>query len=244
MARRLIRVGFPCPAMTLTNRLKSSFVAGLILVAPFALTLFILKIVVGWLLQFINPIVEGTRLASLVGDDLLAAQLLAGVLIVIALVILGYLTQIAVARHLFGNFGRAVNVIPLFSTIYGAIRQVANSLVNSSTSFESVVLVEYPRPGIYAIGFVTGDGPVAAENDAGEDVYNVYLPKSPNPTQGNLSLVPASDLIETEMSVRRGMRLLVTTGMGEEEEIDVASLPQLDESDDPDLVEHGEDDAV
>lgn len=227
--------------MGLGSRLKSSFVAGLILVAPFVLTLFILKIVIGWLLQFIDPIVDGTQLASLVGDDVIAAQLLAAGLIVVLLIVLGYLTQIAVARHLFGNFGKAINVIPLFSTIYGAIRQVANSLVNSQTAFESVVLVEYPRPGMYAIGFITGEGPVAAEDDAGEPVYNVYLPKSPNPTQGNLSLVPASDLIETDMSVRRGMRLLVTTGMGEDQEIDVASLPALDESDDPDLVDRGDD---
>ena len=221
--------------MGLSKRLKSSFVAGLILVAPFVLTLFVLNVLLGFLLQFIDPIVEGTQLAQFVGDDVLAAQLLAAALIVVLLTFLGYLTQIAVARNLFGNFGKAINVIPLFSTIYGAIRQVADSLVNSKTAFESVVLVEYPRDGMYALGFVTGDGPTAATDDAGEPVYNVYLPKSPNPTQGNLSLVPASDLIETETSVRRGMRLLVTTGMGEDEEIDVSALPTLDETDDPNL---------
>lgn len=218
--------------MSLSGRIKSSFVAGLILVAPFALTLFVLNIAVGFLLQFIDPIVEGTQLAQWVGDNVVAAQVLATAIIVVVLVILGYLTQIAVARHLFGNFGRAVNVVPLFSTVYGAIRQVANSLVNSQTSFESVVLVEYPRPGVYAVGFVTGDGPAAADDDAGEPVYNVYLPKSPNPTQGNLSLVPESELIETDMSVRRGMRLLVTTGMGEQEELEAAGLPPVDDNTD------------
>lgn len=227
--------------MTLSSRLKSSFVAGLILVAPFVLTLFILKIAAGWLLQIIDPIVAGTGLAGLVGDDVLLAQVLAGLLLVVALIVLGYLTQIAVARHLFGNFGKAINVIPLVSTIYGAIRQVADSLVNSDSSFESVVLVEYHQSGVYSIGFVTGEGPTAATDDAGEPVYNVYLPKSPNPTTGDLALVPESDLIETELSVRKGMRMLVTTGMGEDREVDVASLPTLDRSDDPDMVDQRED---
>lgn len=227
--------------MTLSSRLKSSFVAGLILVAPFVLTLFILKIAAGWLLQIIDPIVDETDLAGFVGGDVLLAQVLAGLFLVVLLIVLGYLTQIAVARHLFGNFGRAVNVIPLVSTIYGAIRQVADSLVNSDSSFESVVLVEYQRSGVYSIGFVTGEGPAAATDDAGEPVYNVYLPKSPNPTTGDLALVPASDLIETELSVRKGMRMLVTTGMGEDKEVDVASLPTLDRSDDPDMVDQHED---
>lgn len=225
--------------MTLSSRLKSSFVAGLILVAPFVLTLFVLKIAAGWLLQIIDPIVEGTDLAGFVGGDVLLAQVLAGLFLVVLLIVLGYLTQIAVARHLFGNFGRAVNVIPLVSTIYGGIKQVAESLVNSDTAFESVVLVEYHRQGVYSIGFVTGEGPRAATDDAGEPVYNVYLPKSPNPTTGDLALVPESDLVETDLSVRKGMRTLVTTGMGEGTEVDVASLPTIDERDDPDGV--GED---
>lgn len=229
--------------MTLSGRIKSSFVAGLILVAPFALTLFVLKIAIGWVLQFIDPIVEGTQLGVLVGDPVVA-QLVAGGVVVLVLIVLGYLTQVAVASHVFGNFGKAVNVIPLFSTVYGAIRQVANSLVNSDTSFESVVLVEYHRDGVYSIGFVTGDGPTAASDEAGEPVYNVYLPKSPNPTTGDLALVPASELVETELSVRRGMRLLVTTGMGENEEVDVAALPDLDATDDPTLGDPPEDEST
>lgn len=227
--------------MTLSSRLKSSFVAGLILVAPFVLTLFILKIAAGWLLQIIDPIVEETDLAGFVGGDVLLAQVLAGLLLVVLLIVLGYLTQIAVARHLFGNFGRAVNVIPLVSTIYGGIKQVAESLVNSDTAFESVVLVEYHRQGVYSIGFITGEGPEAASDDAGEPVYNVYLPKSPNPTTGDLALVPESELVETDLSVRKGMRTLVTTGMGEDTEVDVASLPSLDRGDDPDMIEGRED---
>jgi len=219
--------------MTLSGRIKSSFIAGLILVAPFALTLFVLNIAVGFLLQFIDPIVQGTRLAALVGDDILAAQLLTAGLLVVTLIVLGYMTQIAVARHLFGNFGKAINVIPLFSTVYGAIRQVANSLVNSQSSFKSVVLVEYPRPGTYAIGFITGESPAVATSEAGEDVYNVYLPKSPNPTTGDLSLVPESELIETDMSVSRGMRLLVTTGMGDDQMAEAVGLPAVAEPDTP-----------
>jgi len=143
---------------------------------------------------------------------------LAVVLIVAAIVLLGFLTQQSVGRHLFGNIGRLVNVVPLVSTIYGSVRQVADSLVERKTGYESVVLVEYPREGVYMIGLVTGESPRTVEDVAGQDAYNVFLPNSPNPTAGRLVLLPEDQVHEIDMSVRRGMRLIVTTGMGDEQE--------------------------
>lgn len=204
--------------MTLSSRVKSSFVAGLILVAPLAVTLYILRFLVNWSLQFVTPVVRAVGLAQYTRNVEVVAQLLAVVLIVAAIVVLGFLTQQSVGRHLFGNIGRLVNVVPLVSTIYGSVRQVADSLVERKTSYESVVLVEYPREGVYTIGLVTGESPRAVEDVAGQDAYNVFLPNSPNPTAGRLVLLPEDQVHEIDMSVRRGMRLIVTTGMGDERE--------------------------
>ncbi|MFC6768181.1 DUF502 domain-containing protein [Natrinema soli] len=204
--------------MTLSSRIKSSFVAGLILVAPLAVTLYILRFLVNWSLQFVTPVVRAAGLAQYTRNVEVVAQLLAVVLIVAAVVVLGFLAQQSVGRHLFGNIGRLVNVIPLVSTIYGSVRQVADSLVERKTSYESVVLVEYPREGVYMIGLVTGESPRAVEDVAGQDAYNVFLPNSPNPTAGRLVLLPEEQVHEVDMSVRRGMRLIVTTGMGDERE--------------------------
>jgi uncharacterized membrane protein len=204
--------------MTLSSRIKSSFVAGLILVAPLAVTLYVLRFLVNWSLQFVTPIVRAAGLAQYTRNVEVVAQLLAVVLIVATVVALGFLAQQSVGRHLFGNVGRLINVVPLVSTIYGSVRQVADSLVERKTGYESVVLVEYPREGVYMIGLVTGESPRAVEEVAGQDVYNVFLPNSPNPTAGRLVLLPEDQVHETDLSVRRGMRLIVTTGMGDDRE--------------------------
>ncbi|QLG50795.1 DUF502 domain-containing protein [Natrinema halophilum] len=204
--------------MKLTESIKSSFVAGLILVAPLAVTLYVLRLLVSWLRQFVTPIVRAAGLAQYTGNVEAVAQILAVILIVTSIIFLGFLAKQSVGRQLFGNIGRLVNVVPLVSTIYSSVRQVADSLVERKTGYESVVLVEYPREGVYMIGLVTGESPTPVEEVAGQDVYNVFLPNSPNPTAGRLVLLPEEQVHEIDMSVRRGMRLVVTTGMGDERE--------------------------
>lgn len=199
-----------------TDRLRSSFVAGLILVAPLVVTLFVLRVLVNWTLQFVNPVVRGTRLTEYTANIEFVAQLIAVVVILVAILVLGYLAQKSVGRRVFGNFGRAVNFIPLVGTIYSSTRRITNSLVDRETRYESIVLVEYPRKGLYSIGLVTAESPEPVETVTGGTTYNVFLPNSPNPTGGRLVLVPEEQIHEIDMSVRRGMRMIVTTGMGDE----------------------------
>lgn len=204
--------------MRLSAALKSSFVAGLILLTPLVVTAFVLKVLVNWSLQFVNPVVQGTQLTQYTANIEIVAQLVAAVLILAAVTFVGYVAQRSVGQELFGNIGRVVNVIPLVSTVYASVRQVANSLVERQTAYEGVALVEYPRKGSYCIGLVTGESPEAVEEFVGQETYNVFVPNSPNPTGGRLLLLPADQVHEIDMSVRRGMRLIVTTGMGEDSE--------------------------
>jgi len=213
--------------MSVSSRIKDAFVAGLILIAPLVITLYVLTILVNWSLQFINPIVAETRLVEYTANIELVAQVIAVSLIVAAITILGLMAQWSIGKHLFGNVGRTVNFIPLVSTIYRSVRQVATSLVDRDTGYESVVLVEYPREGLYSIGLVTSEGRRAIDDVTGEQAYSVFLPNSPNPTAGRLVMVPGSQIHETEMSVREGMRLIVTTGIGDDDEsaLDAYDLP-------------------
>jgi uncharacterized membrane protein len=212
--------------MGLLQRVKDSFVAGLILVAPLAITLYILRLLVNWSLQFINPLVAGTRLANYTGNVEVLAQVVAVLIIVGALTVIGAAAQWSVGRHLFGNLGKTVNFVPLVSTIYGAIKQTATSLVDRDTEYESVVLVEYPREDIYSIGLVTSEGREPIDDVVGEQAYSVFLPNSPNPTAGRLVMLPASQIHETDMSVRQGMRMIVTTGIGDKEaELEAHGVP-------------------
>lgn len=215
--------------MDLVDSIKDSFVKGLLLIAPLVITLYILRLLVGWALLVVDPVVEGIGLTQYTANDQLLAKVVAAILIVSVIVILGYLAKRTVGKRIFGSFGRVVNLVPLVDTIYSSIRQVANSLVERDSSFQSVVLIEYPRKGVYSIGFVTGEGPAAFKRAAGGDpLVTVFLPNSPNPTGGRVVVVPADTVHEVDMSVRRGLRLLVTTGIGDEQA--VPGLPGGDPS--------------
>lgn len=201
--------------MEIRTELRRSFLAGLVLVAPLAITLFVGQLAVRYLSDLLDPVVRVGGLASYTGNIQLLAQGLAAVLLAGIVVALGFIAQRQVGRRLFGGFDRLVAFVPLVSTVYSSVRQVGEALENRASKYEAVVLVEYPRLGVYSLGFVTGDAPTDATTVAGEPVHNVFVPNSPNPTAGNLILVPESRVHETTLSVRRGLRLIVTTGIAD-----------------------------
>lgn len=204
--------------MRVKNGLKSSFVAGVILVAPVVVTVFIVNTIGGWILRLLAPVVEGTRAEQLTGDFLLA-QILVGIVVILLVTAIGFVAQYSVGRRMFGRAGRVMNFIPVIRTVYSSIRQVASSVTGRASEYESVVLVEYPREGVYSIGLVTAESPAAADRLAGGPVYNVFFPSSPNPTGGKLVMVPEREVYETDLSVRRGIQILMTTGMARDESV-------------------------
>ncbi|QDX41344.1 DUF502 domain-containing protein [Salarchaeum sp. JOR-1] len=218
--------------MRIKPSLKSDFLAGLVLVAPLLATLVILQFVFSWVTGFLAPLVEGSRLATLTANNVLLAQLLALVLFVAVVTAVGAVAQWSVGKRLFGRTGRVVTFIPVFRTIYGSIRGMVSSVTTRSSDFESVVYVEWPQDGVYRLGLKTGESPADMAEVAGETAYNVFVPGSPNPTQGSLVLVPESQAYESELSVRAAIRLLMTTGMAESEEESVIQLSdaELDEA--------------
>lgn len=190
---------------------------GLVLVAPLTVTLFVLQFLFARVTGVLNPVVRTTRLTAYTGNIEVVAQLLAAAFIAIGITALGYAASWGAAQRLFGGFERGVRLIPLVRTIYFGVQQVSESLTNRAERFEDVVLVEYPREGIYSIAFVTNHAPDEANALEDGDLLNVFVPHSPNPTAGALVMVPSSQVHEVDMSVRRGIRLLVTTGLSTED---------------------------
>lgn len=204
--------------MSILSRFQNSFIAGLIVAAPFVVTAIALEILSGWILRFVNPVVRETGLVRLTANIELLAQVVAALLIAAFIAFLGALTRWSVGRRLFGTADRAVNIIPLAGVIYSAVKGMANSMVSGGGDFDRVVLLEYPRDGVYSIGLVTSRTPEAARPFTDGPAYNIYLPGSPNPTAGRFLIVPESALIELDMSVREGIGLLVTTGVTGEDQ--------------------------
>ena len=208
--------------MDMGTRLRNSFITGLFLVASLAVTVFVLQIVFEWVTTTIRPVVRQVQpfLASTLnysGDLVLLAQVLSALLIALAITFVGYLASKSIGQQLFGGFERGIRLIPLVRTIYFGVRQVSESLTESTESYDRVVLVEYPRERHWMLGFVTNESPRSVNRATDEDLYTVFIPHSPNPTVGKLMMVPEEEMWELDMSVRQGFRMIVTTGLSAED---------------------------
>jgi uncharacterized membrane protein len=217
--------------MGLKESLKSSFLTGALLVAPLVVTLVILRFLSDLLAGQLEPIVEGTRLATYTANNHLLAQLLALGVILAVVTLLGAFANRPVGQRTLGRTSRLVGFVPVFRTIYGSVKQMASSVSARDSEFDSAVYVEYERDGLYRLGLQTGHSPQDVEDVAGEPARNVFVPGSPNPTQGALLLVPESRVYDSALSVRAAIRILMTTGMADGSRDD--AVVELDEGEFP-----------
>lgn len=198
--------------MSLWDGLRNSFITGLVLVAPLAITLYVLQLLSGVAFQLIDPVVDGAGLESYTADNDLAARMIAGVLILITVTVLGFLGQRESGQRLFGELGRPVALVPVVRTIYSTVHQISASFSSTETSYDSLVLVEFPRKGLYSVGLVTSESPESVDDVTGTATYNVFLPSSPSPASGRLILVSKDEVHEVDLSVNEGLSLVMTTG--------------------------------
>lgn len=206
--------------------------AGLFLVAPLVVTIVALRLLIGWLSGFVDPIVAATALSQYTANITLVAQVITFLTLVVVITGLGYLTQRSIGDWAFAWFDRVFGIVPVVRVIYTSVRQMTQALRNRENRYENVVLIEYPREGLFAIGFVTGESPASTHAVTGE-AYNVFVPHSPNITGGRLVLAPEDTIHEVDISVRRAIRLLMTTGIAEEQS-DIDALAAETDVDIPD----------
>lgn len=203
--------------MAVRDRIGDNLVAGILLVAPLVITLLVLSLLVKWTAVIIDPIVAGTRLTRYTANIDLLAKLVAGGFVMGALTFVGYLSRHPVGGRVTRTMDRIPAFIPFIGTIYLGIRQVASAIGGTGNRFERVVLLEYPRDDVYTVGLITGKAPAALQGDDGQDRYSVYLPKSPNPTDGRTVIVPEDQFEPIDMSIQEGLKLMVTTGIRNQE---------------------------
>jgi uncharacterized membrane protein len=204
--------------MTVWERVRQSFIAGIVLIMPIFITLYILEIFVGFAVGYIDPVVQETDLTTYTANVEVVAQIIAAALILLVITLLGFVVQKPLGQRVFGSFGRTVTVVPIVRNIYKTVRQISTSFSSSDASYDSLVVIEYPREGIYSIGLITSESPEAISEVAGTRVQNVFLPSSPNPAGGRLAFVPEDQVYEVGLSVREGLGLIMTTGAGSKTE--------------------------
>jgi uncharacterized membrane protein len=187
--------------------LRKSFFAGLVVVVPLAASLAILLTLFNWVTDFMLP------RSLLSHTNAFFYRLIALALFVFMVTAIGWVTRLVVGRRLVTLTERAVARVPLLNRIYGFVKEVSNTMFSGKKSaFERVVLVEFPRPGVYSIGFVTNETEGEAQALTKETVVNVFVPTTPNPTSGFLILVPRKQLVDMKMSVADGMKMVISGG--------------------------------
>lgn len=202
----------------LPTRWRRNFLAGLAVLLPAVMTLAIIK----WLFGTVASITDLLLFflpRALIHDDggkgpvywywSLAALLLA--ILLVALV--GQLMRYYIGKRLMAWFDSVLLRVPLLNKIYGAIKQVNEAFTtNKKTSFKTVVMLEFPRAGIYSIGFLTSEQHTEVQARTKEKVVCVFVPTTPNPTSGFLVLVPEDQVTKLEMTVADGIKYIVSLG--------------------------------
>ena len=187
--------------------LRKSFFAGLVVVVPLAGSIAILLGLFNWVTDFLLPRALQTH------RDSFLYRVLALSVFVFLVTAVGWVTRLVIGRRAVALAEKAIARVPLLNRIYGFVRDVSNTMFSGTKSaFQKVVLVEFPRPGVYSIGFVTSETQGEAQTLTKETVVNVFVPTTPNPTSGFLILVPRNQLVEMKMSVADGMKMVISGG--------------------------------
>ena len=194
--------------MSVQRGFRASFATGLLLVAPFAVTIVVLLFAYRWLAGFVDPV-----LTVVVGDTNVLLQFATLALLVVTITALGALARHGLGGTAVAEFDELMERIPIVSTLYAGTRQASTALADREDQFDRVAIVEWPRAGLRTIGFVTGETPDELDLDADEQAYTVFVPMTPNPTGGFMAIVPESDLVMTDIDVSEAFRLVVTSGM-------------------------------
>jgi len=197
------------------HRIKVNFFTGLLIVVPVALTFWVLYFIVNKLnLLLLEPIMKIFQiwLPDRVSVDLLTKAAIFFILLGL-LTLIGLAARIIFIRKVFGFGENILYKVPMISTIYKGLKEMSEAFLSSHRSiFKKVVLLQYPKNGVYAIGFVTSETKGEAQEKTKEKVINVFVPTTPNPTSGMLVLVPESDVVVLDMSVKDGMKMIISGG--------------------------------
>jgi uncharacterized membrane protein len=187
-------------------KIRNNFIAGVVVLIPIGitlyLTLFIIRISSNVIPKEINP------------NNYLPFDI-PGVEILIALIIItfiGWLSLSFLGKKFFEIFNNILKKIPILRTIYSAIGQMTESFTKTDNKQKSVVLLEYPRKGVWAVGFATKENEGLIKEKVKEDLINVFVPTTPNPTSGFLLLVPKKDLIFLDISFEQASKFIVSAG--------------------------------
>jgi len=192
------------------KRLRNYFISGLLFWVPLSLTVIVIK----FFLELINNLVPQKYLPEALFNLDTTIPGSGIILVLIVILITGVLVSNILGRKLVALWERVLNKIPGFRNVYNVLKKVSDTVFNTSTeSFRKAFLIQYPSKGIWVIAFQSGDYRGEAESIIGEEIMNLFVPTTPNPTSGFFVMMAKKDAFELDMSVEEAFKLVISAGV-------------------------------
>ncbi|MEX2455206.1 MAG: DUF502 domain-containing protein [Rhodospirillaceae bacterium] len=194
------------------SHIRGYFLAGILVTAPIGITFYISWLLIRWIDSKVTPLIP----ANYNPETYLhfAVPGLGLVIVFFFLTFIGWVTAGFIGRLWMRLSEKLLGRMPVIRSVYGAVKQITETiLTQQSNAFREVVLFEYPRRGSWAMGFITGHTMGEVQSLTEDEVVNVFLPTTPNPTSGYLLFIPRKDLVVLEMTVEEGIKMVVSGGI-------------------------------
>jgi uncharacterized membrane protein len=191
--------------------MKKYLIAGLLVWMPLGITFLVIRAIVGFLDKILLLLPADYQPENLIGFNIPGLGVALAVFLVIAT---GMIVANLLGKRLVAAWESLLDRIPLVRTLYKGIKQIMEAvLATDAKSFRKVLLVEYPRKGLWSVAFMTSDQLGDVQEKTKPDVISVFIPTTPNPTSGFVIMVPQSDAIELDMSVEDGLKMIISMGV-------------------------------
>ena len=191
--------------------MKRYFITGLLIWAPLGITIWVLSLILGMMDQSIMLLPIDWQPRALLGFHLSGVGALMTLLVVF---VTGLLTTNFIGQRLVRWWEALLHRIPVVRSVYQSVKQISDTVFSpSGQAFRQAVLVQYPRPGSWTIGFLTGTPGGEIATHLGNNMVSLYVPTTPNPTSGFFLMVPKTDVVELDMSVEDALKYLISMGV-------------------------------
>jgi len=192
------------------KRLRNYFISGLLFWIPLALSVIVIK----FFLELVNNLIPQKYLPEAIFklDTTIPGSGI--ILVLLVILITGVLVTNILGRKLVALWEKVLNKIPGFRNVYNVLKKVSDTVFNTSTdSFRKAFLIQYPSKGIWVIAFQSGDYRGEAKSIIGEEIMNLFVPTTPNPTSGFFVMMAKKDAFELDMSVEEAFKLVISAGV-------------------------------
>ncbi|CAI8268570.1 MAG: Uncharacterised protein [Opitutia bacterium UBA7350] len=194
---------------------RNAFLTGIFVILPLSVTVFVINLLLdrvgtpasSFFFFYLDPVWREMPIVKL------SLEVLSLFVVLMLITLLGYGSRFVIGRLLLSSFERILGSLPFINTVYRTVKQIVDTFGEQKKAvFQEVVLLEYPRKKSYVLGFLTSKASGETQSVTGEEIVNIFVPTTPNPTSGFLLMLPEEDITRLDMSIAEGIKLIISGG--------------------------------